>query len=320
VALFILHDSSNFSDNVLLVLQDLASEFAQKGIKLPIARMSIRESPSYAKMWNAHHLPHLRLYISEVVYEDLRAYPSYENIHRWVDTIFHNPDDITFIDSFEKVDQFNAETFAFYLRFPADQTHYIGLLRNFQKLDSGLRIYYANKAGFDPFEKYNPDDLVVGFRRNFDDGDKFLASESRLNEVNILQFFELFRRPNFHEVDQKLINELQSQNRYRSILFFENGKISDINSKFSNVANLVKQFIRCVHIDLRDEQMQQIANESYVSNDNLPQVRIVDSVNEINRVYEATAVTAEEIVLKVEQFHKGELQDLNNDSTTDTEL
>ena len=227
----------------------------------------------------------------------------------------HN-DKITLIDSDAKVEKFNKEPFAFYLRFPADQTHYIDLLKKFQMLDSSLKVYYTNKAAYDPFESYNPKELVVGFRRNFDDGDKFLASEKKLNQVSIHNFFELFRHGEMHKLTKELAKEMTA-NRIRSIVLFDNGEKSELLTQFKNISAHLKQILRFIHADMNDEQSKELASFARVSEGELPQIRIIDTVDNKQRVFEVKASTADEIAQVIDQFNKGELVNMIEEISTD---
>lgn len=316
VALFILHDNSKFSERVLATIRSIDTKLLQENIPLKIARMSVRESPSYARMWHAHHLPHLRLYVGDGVYDDLRVYPSFNNIYNWVTTILDNPDRITLIDSDAKVEKFNKEPFAFYLRFPADQTQYIDLLKKFQKLDSSLKVYYTHKAAYDPFESYNPKELVVGFRRNFDDGDKFLASEKKLNQISIHNFFELFRHPEVHKLTKDYASHLNS-NKIRSIVLFDDGEKNDLLNQFRKVAASMKQILRFVHADMKEDQSQELAKVARIETATLPQIRILDTVDDKQRVFIVNATTADEITQEIEKFNKGELQNILEELSAD---
>jgi hypothetical protein len=316
VALFILHDNSKFSERVLESIRKVDMKLLQENIPLKIARMTIRESPSYARMWHAHHLPHLRLYIGVGVYDDLRVYPSLNNIYNWVTTILDNPDRITLIDSDAKVEKFSKEPFAFYLRFPADQTQYIDLLKKFQKLDNSLKVYYTHKAAYDPFESYNPKELVVGFRRNFDDGNKFLASDKKLNQLSIHNFFELFRHPEVHRLTKDYANHMDS-NKIRSIVFFDNGEKSELMNQFKKVAAAMKQILRFVHADMKDDQSQELAKIVQIETSNLPQIRILDTVDDKQRVFIVNAISADEINQEIEKYNKGELQNILDEFSSD---
>jgi hypothetical protein len=316
VVLFILHDNSKHSQKVLEVLRQVDTKLLQENIPLKIARMTVRESPSYAKMWHAHHLPHLRLYIGDGVYDDLRVYPSLNNIYNWVTTILDNPDRITLIDSDAKVDKFNKEPFAFYLRFPADQTQYVDLLKKFQKLDSSLKVYYTHKAAYDPFESYNPKELVVGLRRNFDDGNKFLASEKKLNQLSIHNFFELFRHPEVHRLTKEYAHHMDS-NKTRSIVLFDNGEKNDLITQFRKVAAGMKQILRFVHADIKDSQSQELAKVALIETSTLPQIRILDTVDDRQRLFVVNATTADEIIQEIEKYNSGQLMNLLEELTSD---
>ena len=206
--------------------------------------------------------------------------------------------------------------FAFYLRFPADQLHYVNLLRKFHQIDNSLKVYYTHRAAYDAFESYNPKDLVVGFKRNFDDGEKFLASEKKINKVSVLNFFELFRHPELHKLTPEFAQELKSK-KIRSIVLFDNGEKSELLTNFRTVATHYKQIIRFVHANINDEQSKSLAKEALIVGDALPKIRIIDTVNEKVRVFDVSGSTAEEITQAIDQFNRGELVNLNEEVTSE---
>lgn len=316
VSLFVLYDESPLSQSVVDLLPVLETKLSERQAKVTVAKMSTKDAPSYSKLWNARSLPHLRFYIGDGVYDDLRTYPTLENIYSWITTILDNDDTIRLIDSDRKADIFNEEPFAFYLRFPEEQTNYINLLKKFQKLDNRLKVYYANKAIHDPFESYNPKQLVVGIRRTFDDGNKFLASEKKINSMTVQNFFEHFRHPELYTLTKEVMAEINELN-IRSIVFFDKSKRSEAFNQFKRAAGFYNKAMRFVAADLHEAHAVEFANSLKVDVEgDLPQVRIVDSSEGKRRVFAVAARNEEEIANAIEAYNNGELVDLLEQADT----
>jgi hypothetical protein len=310
VSLFVLYDQSPLSQSVVELLPALEAKLSEQNVAVTVAKMSTKDAPSYSKLWNAHTLPHLRLYIGDGVYDDLRIYPTLDNIFSWIATIIANDDTIRLINSDRDADIFNEEPFAFYLRFPEEQTHYLNLLKKFQKLDSRLRVYYANKAIHDPFESYNPKQLVVGIRRTFDDGNKFLASEKKINAMTVQNFFEHFRHPELHMLTAEVVKDLNELN-VRSIIFFDKAKRSDALKQFKRAAGFYSKSMRFVAADLNETHAAEYARLLRVDLEGeLPQVRIIDALEGQRRVFAVSGRNEEEIANAIEAYNNGELVNL----------
>ena len=309
VSLVALHNNSTFSQQVVKTLHELERKFLSENIPIKVARMAVREASSYLNLWHVKHVPHIRLYIGEEVYDDFRAYPSLDNIFTWAIRVLDSPDKITLIDSEAKVAQFQKEPFAFYLRFPAEQTFFIDLLRKFQKLDRSLKVYYTNKPAYDVFESHNPKDVVVGFKRPFDDGDKFLASEKKLNQGAVRNFFELFRHPEIHQLNEELIRKLKEK-RPRAIILFDAGERTPLLEQFAKAAAFHKLNIMFIRASVGQPETRELAELARVDKSGLPVIRIVDTVEDHQRVFEVVGQTAAEIGESLERYAKGELVDL----------
>jgi hypothetical protein len=315
VALFVLYDSSSLSEFVIPSLHQLEADLASNGLSLVIAKMSVKDAPSYSKLWHVSSFPHFRLYIGDGIYDDFREYPNIENIKTWITTIISNEDSIRLIDDDKKADLFREEDFAFYLRFPSDkESQFLPIHRKFQKLDSKLKVFYANKALHDPFESYNPKELVVGFRRTFDDGDKFFSSEKKLNLATIHNFFELFRHPEIHHLTAEVSDKIRTMG-IRSIIYFDKVKRGEVLTQFKRAAGFYHKAMRFVIADLTDSHGQSFAEEAKVSIEGrLPQIRIVDFIEGRKRVFEVIAKSEGEIAEAIEAYNKGELKDLTGES------
>jgi hypothetical protein len=310
VTLFVLHDGSDLAQSVVDLLPALETKLSEREAKVTVAKMSTKDAPSYSKLWNARSLPHLRLYIGDGVYDDMRTYPTLDNIYTWITTILDNDDTITLIDSDRMADVFNEEPFAFYLRFPEEQTRYVNLLKKFQKLDNRLKVYYANKAIHDPFESYNPKELVVGIRRTFDDGNKFLASEKKINTMTIQNFFEHFRHPELYSLTSEIMKEINDM-QIRSIVFFSKAKRSEPRNQFKRAAGFYNKVMRFVAADLNEPHSLEFAASLKVDAEGeLPQVRVVDWSEGNRRVFAVTTRNEAEVADVIEAYNNGTLVDL----------
>ena len=311
VALIALHDDSPASQRLITRLGKLAERLAEEDVSVKIATMSVKEAPSYAKLWKAYRLPHARFYIGDGVYDDFRGHPSSAALYKWIKTILTNPSDIRLIDSEPAAHRFNEEPFAFYLRFPESQPQFLELLKKFSKLDGKLKVFYTHKAVFDAFESYNPQEIVVGMRRPFDDGSKVLSSK-RLTKATVQNFFEHFRHPETFKLTPEVARVLEAP-RQRTFVLFDKGGRSELFLEFKNLAAEFKLAFQFVHADLKEEAAGQLAAVARVAEKNLPALRIIDTVAGAQRVFEVPLGSFEDIVANIEKYEKGQLPNLLDD-------
>lgn len=233
--LVVIYDSSPFSQAVLTEIESIHGKLAQKGIKLHLAKLFHGDAERHIITWNVHHFPHLRLFVGEEVYLDLNMYPSSDNVFNELTRVLGADDTIAEIATAEDKERFLKEPLAFYMRFPKEKTEFIYFLEKIQQLDSRIKVYYTHKPELDPFKAVKPEDLVVGFRRDFDDPIRFIASEDRLDRNSILSFYHAYRQPDVHHLDEELLYAILSK-KIRSVVFFEDEEKHDRIANFRRTA------------------------------------------------------------------------------------
>lgn len=218
--LVVIYDTSPFAQAALAEIQNVHAKLAQRGIKLALAKMFHGDCERHLITWNVHHFPHLRLFVGEEVYLDLNMYPSSDNVYQELTRVLSAPDTTTKIISEADRDAFLKEELAFYLRFPEAKSEWLYFLEKVAQLDSRVRVYYTHRPELDPFKSHKPEDVVVGFRRNFDDPIKFISSETLLDRNAVLSFYHAYRLPDVHSLDEELLYAILSK-KIRSVVFFE---------------------------------------------------------------------------------------------------
>lgn len=233
--LVVIYDSSPFSQTVLDEIESVHGKLAQKGVKLNLAKLFHGDAERHIITWNVHHFPHLRLFVGEDVYIDLNMYPSSDNVFNELTRVLADDDTIAEIATPQDRDAFLKEPLAFYLRFPEAKKELVYFLEKIRQLDNRIKVFYTHKPELDPFKAVKPDDIVVGFRRNFDDPTKFIASETRLDRNAILSFYHAYRQPDVHSLDEDLLFAILSK-KIRSVVFFEEEERPERTSNFSRLA------------------------------------------------------------------------------------
>lgn len=233
--LVVVYDTSAFSQSVLEEIESVHAKLAQKGVKLNLAKMFHGDAERHLIQWNIHHFPHLRLFVGEEVYVDLNMYPSSDNVYNELTRILSASDAVIEMEGQKEKDRFLSEPVAFYLRFPPHQTELIYFLEKIRQLDDRIPVYYTTRPELDPFNSHRPSDLVVGFRRNFDEKVKFIASESRLDRNAILSFYHAYRQPDVQMLDEELLYSILSK-KIRSVVFFDDAEKIERLQSFRRLA------------------------------------------------------------------------------------
>ena len=308
--LVVLHDRSKQSDRVLSTMQNLENRFLTDRIPVRIAKMQTRDGPRWFKMWHAHHLPFLRLFIGDGVYADFKGHPSFKNVHDWIMEIIDNSDRIIEITNEDQIQQFKAEPFAFYLRFPADKSaEYVEMLHRFKKLDRRLQIYYTTNPALDVFENYNPKETVIAFRRDFDDGEKVLGSEKKLNAEAIQSFFHSFRVPDSHDLTPAIYERI-ANHKVRAAILFQKDYNKDQVDEFKRSAYRNKHTLLSVVADFNSKEGKELAQIAKVKESDLPTIRIIDHTDDKFRSFVVSDATKEGIWSHIEKYHKNELEEV----------
>lgn len=308
LTLVVLHDRSKHSEEILQTMQDLQVRFLTDRIPVRIAKMQTRDGPRWFKLWHAHHLPFLRLFLGDGVYVDFKGQPTFKRVHDWVMEIVDNSDRIVEITTEAQIEQFKAEPFAFYLRFPASKPEYIEILHKFKKIDQRLQVYYTTNPALDVFEKYNPKEVVVAFRRDFDDGNKVLGSERKLNEEAIQSFFHAFRIPDSHRLTPEIAEKIISHKVRATILFQKDHDEARVE-EFKRSAYRNKHHMLFVVADVNTKEGKDLAALANIKDSDLPAVRIFDYTDDKYRSFPVKSINKESIWEDVEKYHKQELEE-----------
>ena len=304
ITLFALHDRSAFSEQVIETLDKLQPVLAEEGFtKLRIAKMEDRSAPRWVHLWRADDKPFLRLYVGDGLFTDLKHFPSFKNIHEWVTKALSASKDIIEITDDDIKKQFKREELAFYMRFPANQTHYLSLLRNFRRLDPRIKVYYTTNRMFDAFDKFRPNDIVVGIQRNFDDGLKVMAHDKKVTTDTVQRFFDIYRTPDVQEANSTVIDEILSKKR-RTVVLFQKGEKDELYKDFKDTAFKNKESFLFVHADPETETGRQLLEAISLEEADLPAIRVVHYANNQFGTFEVQLGNEEELSEQLNQFLK----------------
>ena len=308
LTLVVLHDRTRHSEAVLNTMQDLEVRFLTDRIPVRIAKMQARDGPRWFKLWHAHHLPFLRLFIGDGVYADFKGQPTFKRVRDWVMEIVDNSDRVVEITTEAQLQAFKAEPFAFYLRFPADKAgEYVEMLRKFKKLDRRLQVYYTTNPALDAFEKHNPKETVVAINRDFDDGNKVLGSERKLNAEAIQSFFHSFRVPDSSRLTPEIAERIIAHKVSAAVLFQKEHDEAQVE-EFRRSAYRNKHHFIFVVADLDTKEGKALASLAKVTEADLPALRILDYFEDKHRSFAIKKISKESIWSDVEKYHKQELE------------
>lgn len=317
--LVVVYDTSAFSQTVLAEIESVHEKLAQKGVKLNLAKIFHGDAERHIIQWNVHHFPHLRLFVGEEVYTDLNMYPSSDNVYNELTRILAANDTITEIASQADKDRFQNEPVAFYLRFPPSRSDLVYFLEKIQQLDEEIKVYYTTHPDLDPFNSHKPSDTVVGFKRNFDDKIKFIASESKLDRNNILSFYHAYRHPDVHMLDEELLYSILSK-KIRSVVFFEDDEKIERLLAFRRLAFLHKNVFLFVVAKPQSPAGRELREFSHIDNDAGDVIRILSFRENDVQTYPVSIQSFEEMNEAVTLFNKGALQPISDGPFVDGEL
>ena len=317
--LVVIYDTSTFAQTVLSEIESIHTKLAQKGLKLNLAKLFHGDSERHVINWNVRQFPHLRLFVGEEVYSDLNMFPSSTNVLAELNKILSADQTITEIYSQETKEVFLHEKLAFYLRFPKNQPDWIYLLEKIQQLDSTVKVYYTHDPLLDPFSSHKPNDLVVGFRRNFDDPIRFIASDHRLDRQSILSFYHAYRIPDVRSLDEELLYDIFSR-KIRSVVFFDEESASQRISDFKRVAFQHKNTFLFVLADSSSAVGQELLPLVKAEKGSGDFIRIIDFREKDVDVYAVEADDYDVILKGVARFNSGSLEPITDGSFIDGEL
>lgn len=317
--LVVIYDTSSFAQTVLSEIESIHAKLAQKGLKLHLAKLFHGDSERHVLNWNVRQFPHLRLFVGEGVYTDLNMFPSSTNVLAELNNILAADETISEIFSQETKDVFLQEPVAFYLRFPKNQPDWIYFLEKIRQLDSKVKVYYTNDPLLDAFSSHKPDDLVVGFRRNFDEPIRFIASDRRLDRPSILSFYHAYRIPDIRSLDEELLYDIFSR-KIRSVIFFDEFSNDQRIADFRRVAFQHKNtflFVWVISESVVGRELLQLMN---TPKDNGDSLRIIDFREKDVDIYAVNSDDYDSILRGVASFNSGTLEPLTDSPFIDGEL
>lgn len=317
--LVVIYDSSEFSQKVMAELESVNAKLAQKGIKLVLAKMFHGDSDRHIINWNVRHYPHLRLFVGEEVYLDLNMYPSSDNVYNELTRVLAADDRITEIATEADLERFQKESFAFYLRFPPNRSELTYFLEKIQQLDNSLKVYYTTSPQLDAFKSHKPDDLVVGFRRPFEDQIKFLSSETYLDRSTILSFYHAFRQPDVHYLDEDLLYSILSK-KIRCVVFFEDDEVPGRVANFKRVAFSNKSSLLFVVAKPNSPAGAELMEYARIQKGSGDVIRILSFSEKDVLTYPVGVKTYDDMNEAVQLFNRGVLDPIEEGPLIDGEL
>jgi hypothetical protein len=248
--------------------------------------------------------------VGEQVSTTLRAFPEIETVFDWIVKIYRTQLRLIEVNSQALKERFFGEKNAFYLRYDPKRENYYDMLSKFQMLDSNMRVYYATNPAFDVFENSKHEDLVIGFKRSFEEPIKFLSSPDKLNGDNIQRFFHSYREPSVVSLTEDLLNEIVTD-RIRTAFFF--GKKSDslVREAFNFVAFEQKSNILFVIVGEEEGLLNELMTYMEVRESQEDEIRVIEYDGSDFRVFRIEGTTIAEIAAQFEKFNNKELVEIH---------
>lgn len=299
--LLLIYDNSEASKAALEFLPELHNWFSTNNTHIVVAKMRRNDGPRWAYEWNAKRLPYFRLCIGDGVSATTRAYPEIHTIHDWATRIYNTQIRISEVNSKEIKKRFHAEPNAFYLRYNPEKQDYFDLLSKFQMLDEDMKIYYATNAAYDVFDNHKPEDMVIGFKRSFEEPIKFLSSPDKLNLDNVQRFFNSYRVPASVDLTEDILNQIVTD-RIRSAFFFGTNLASKVLEAFRYLAFEQKDNYLFVVVGNDKELEAELKGAFGIEEGVDDQIRIVEFNGRDFGVYQVEGSTLTEIAASFEQF------------------
>ena len=314
MTLILAYEDSIACQRVLDYLPELHELLASEQIHIVVAKMRKNDGPRWLYQWKAHHLPYFRFYVGEQVSSTLRAYPEIETIFDWITNIYKTHLRIIEVNSQILKERFLSEPNAFYLRYDPKRENYYDMLTKFQMVDKNMRVYYATNPAFDVFDNNNPGDLVIGFKRSFEEPMKFLSSADKLNADNIQRFFHSYREPSIVELNEDLLNSIVT-NRIRTAFYFGKKSESVVREAFKFVAFEQKSNILFVIVGEEERLLNELMTYMEVFNLSEDEIRVIEYDGSDFRVFEIEGKSVAEIAGQFEKFNNKELLEIHERET-----
>lgn len=299
--LLLIHDTTPESKEALELLPELRLMFAKHSVNVVIATMRRNDGPRWMHEWSVRKLPYFRFTVGDDVSVSFRSYPTVDSIFHWVTRLYRNQMSIVQVNSEDMKRRFHAEKNAFYLRYNPAKEDYFELLTKFQMVSPHLRVFYATNSAYDVFDKFNAEDVVIGFKRDFEEPLKVLTSPDKLNRDNIWRFFASYREPSTVDLSEELLEHILEE-KVRTAFYFG----ANINSKtleaFRYIAFEQKDNFLFVVVGSDEALEAQAKKRLLIDEDTFDDIRIVDFDARTSRVFKVTGTTLQDISASFEKF------------------
>lgn len=305
--LVFIQGSGEQSNNALAILQKLHEKFTSKNIHITIAKMRKGDGPRWIHEWNVKRLPYFRFCIGNGVSVTTRAFPTVDSIFNWATNIYKNQLRVGEVKTAADKQEFNNTENAFYLRFNPKKEDYFEMLTKFQMLDPNMRVFYATNPTHDVFDNLKPEDVVIGFKRSFEEPIKYLSSPDRLNSDNIMRFFYTYREPTVVELDEELLNKIVTE-RIRTAFYFKDKENSKVLEAFKYIAFEQKDNYLFAIVPDDEELIRKLEKEVNTA-DEADVIRIVEFDGEAFRVFDVEGETLQDIAASFEKFSGHSLEE-----------
>lgn len=247
--LLLLYNESEKSQEVREWLPKLHEMFAKRNVNVVVAKMRKSDGPRWIHEWNVKRLPYFRFCIGDGVSLTTRDYPEPEAIFDWVNKVYNTQLRVLEVNSKESKEAFHKETNAFYLRYNKGRFDYFEMLSKLQMVDPQMRVYFATNPAYDVFDNHKAEDMVIGFKRNFDEPIKYLSSPDKLNADNIQRFFHSYREPSTVRLTQDILNEIVAR-RVRTAYYYGSQETSKVLEAFRYIG--FEQKDNYLFVEIRD--------------------------------------------------------------------
>lgn len=306
-SLVVVYDSSAFSAKIMEEVVKVHEILSEQGRKLTLAKLFHGDTDRHVITWNIQKFPFLRLYFGEEVYLDLNMYPSSTNIYNELIRTLNSDDNIIEIDSQSKVDQFNKESRAFYLRFPADLKENIYFLEKIRQLDSTVPVYYTNLPEFDVFKVYDPSNVVIGMKQSQSEFKKMVTTPEKLDRQQVLSFYHAYRTPDFKFLDEDTLFLITSK-KMRTFVYFDEAGINERQVQFQRAAFAFKSTLLFVVPRSDNAAYDEIKRMCKVTTRRKDLMRIIEFIEDELIVYNISIKDSQSIFEDIRSFNAGTLE------------
>lgn len=305
-----IHDDSAESTAALSLLPELHSLFTKKHIHVVVAQMRKNDGPRWFYEWNVRKLPYFRFSVGDGVSATTRDFPTVDSLFSWVTSIYNNQKAVIEVTSEDMKRRFHEEPNAFYLRFNPQKEDYFELLTKFQMLSPNLRVFYSKTAAYDVFDKFNADDVVIGFKRDFEEPLKVLASPDKLNRDNIQRFFNSYREPSSVDLTEELLDDIIAK-KTRSVFYFGSNPTSKSLEAFRYIAFEQKDNFLFVTVGSEESLESAAKKRLHIDEDLFDDIRIIDFDGTDFQVLKVEGTTLQEISANFEKFGHTKLPEVD---------